>query len=64
MRVLVAEDDPLIARGLAERLRSLGHEPVGPASNGAHAIELAHVSPPDLYWIFRAPESAGSGSPF
>jgi two-component system, response regulator PdtaR len=49
MRVLVAEDDPLIARGLAERLRSLGHDPVGPASDGAQAIELAHASPPDLY---------------
>ena len=49
MRVLVAEDDPLIAQALAERLRSLGHEPLGPASNGAEAIELAHASPPDLY---------------
>jgi two-component system, response regulator PdtaR len=49
MRVLVAEDDPLIARGLTERLRSLGHDPLGPASDGAQAIELAHASPPDLY---------------
>jgi two-component system, response regulator PdtaR len=49
MRVLIAEDDPLIALGLAERLRSLGHEPLGPAADGAQAIELAHKSPPDLY---------------
>ncbi|MDX6471339.1 MAG: two-component system, response regulator PdtaR [Gaiellaceae bacterium] len=49
MRILVAEDDPLIARGLTERLRSLGHDPLGPASDGAKAIELAHASPPDLY---------------
>jgi AmiR/NasT family two-component response regulator len=49
MRVLVAEDDPLIARGLTERLRALGHDPLGPASDGAQAIELAHASPPDLY---------------
>ena len=49
MRILVAEDDPLIARGLTERLRSLGHDPLGPASDGARAIELAHASPPDLY---------------
>ena len=34
MRVLVAEDDPLIALGLCERLRSLGHEPIGPAADG------------------------------
>ena len=49
MRVLVAEDDPLIALGLCERLRSLGHEPIGPAANGEEAIELARESRPDLY---------------
>jgi response regulator NasT len=49
MRVLIAEDDPLIALGLAERLRSLGHEPIGPACDGQQAIELAKSSSPDLY---------------
>jgi response regulator NasT len=49
MRILVAEDDPLIARGLTQRLQSLGHDPLGPASDGAEAIELAHANPPDLY---------------
>jgi response regulator NasT len=49
MRILVAEDDPLIADALAERLRSLGHEPIGPAADGAEAIELARESEPDLY---------------
>jgi two-component system, response regulator PdtaR len=49
MRVLVAEDDPLIARGLAERLRALGHEPVGPACDGLEAIALARQTVPDLY---------------
>ena len=44
MRVLVAEDDPLIALGLVERLRSLGHEPLGPACDGAEAVELARAS--------------------
>jgi len=29
MRVLIAEDDPLIALGLVERVRSLGHELIG-----------------------------------
>jgi class 3 adenylate cyclase len=47
--VLVAEDDPVIALGLAERLRSLGHEPIGPAGDGAQAMELAKSSLPDLY---------------
>lgn len=49
MRVLVAEDDPLIALALCERLRALGHEPVGPAADGSQAVELAHSSLPDLY---------------
>ena len=49
MRVLVAEDDPLIALGLSERLRSLGHEPIGPVTDGEQAIELARESLPDLY---------------
>jgi AmiR/NasT family two-component response regulator len=49
VRVLVADDDPLIALGLSERLRALGHDPIGPASDGQQAIELARRSPPDLY---------------
>jgi response regulator NasT len=49
VKVLVAEDDPLIARGLVERLRSLGHEPIGPARDGEEAIAMASDDPPDLY---------------
>jgi len=51
MRILVAEDDPLIALGLCERLRGLGHEPIGPAANGEEAIALARESLPDLYLL-------------
>jgi response regulator NasT len=49
MRILIADDDPLIALGLAERVRSLGHEPIGPAGDGAEAIALAKETLPDLY---------------
>jgi AmiR/NasT family two-component response regulator len=49
MRVLVAEDDPVIALGLAERLRTLGHEPIGPVSDGEQAVATAKESHPDLY---------------
>jgi response regulator NasT len=49
MRVLIAEDDPVIAMGLSERLRSLGHEPIGPAGDGEQAIAMAKASLPDLY---------------
>jgi two-component system, response regulator PdtaR len=49
MKVLIAEDDPVIALGLAERVRSLGHDAVGPAADGAEAVELARSDTPDLY---------------
>ena len=49
MRVLVAEDDPVIALGLTRRLRTLGHEPIGPAGDGEQAVAMARESLPDLY---------------
>jgi two-component system, response regulator PdtaR len=49
MRVLIAEDDPVVALGLAERLRSLGHEPLGPAGDGEQAVVLARDGSADLY---------------
>jgi AmiR/NasT family two-component response regulator len=49
MRVLIAEDNPVIAMGLATRLRALGHEPLGPAPDGQQAVALARAERPDLY---------------
>ena len=49
MRVLVAEDDAIIAIGLVTRLRSLGHEPLGPARDGHQAVAIAARERPDLY---------------
>jgi response regulator NasT len=49
VRILIAEDDPLVAVGLAERVLTLGHEPLGPAADGAQAVELAREHRPDLY---------------
>jgi AmiR/NasT family two-component response regulator len=49
MRILIAEDDPVIALALAERVRSLGHEPLGPVGDGAHAVAEATATRPDLY---------------
>jgi response regulator NasT len=48
MHVLIAEDDPVLALGLAARLRALGHEPVGPVSDGRSAVALALETHPDL----------------
>ena len=41
MRILVAEDDPIIALGIARRLERLGHEVIGPAARGADVLRLA-----------------------
>jgi response regulator NasT len=49
MRILIAEDDPVIGLALGQRLAALGHEPIGPASDGAQAIALAKAQRPDLY---------------
>jgi two-component system, response regulator PdtaR len=49
VRVLVAEDNPVIALALTERLRGLGHEPLGPAADGGEAVALAKQSSADLY---------------
>lgn len=49
MRILIAEDDPVIALALTERVRSLGHEPVGPVGDGAQAVAEATATRPDLY---------------
>ena len=49
MRILIAEDDPVIALALTERARSLGHEPLGPVGDGAQAVAEATATRPDLY---------------
>lgn len=49
MRILVAEDDPVIALGLVARLQQLGHEPIGPVGDGLEAVALARECHADLY---------------
>lgn len=49
MRILIAEDDPVIGLGLSRRVAALGHEPIGPVADGAQAIETARAQQPDLY---------------
>jgi DNA-binding response OmpR family regulator len=48
MRVLIVEDEPLIAASIEWELRDRGHEVVGPAASAAHAWELARSAAPDL----------------
>ncbi len=48
IRVLIAEDETLVAMGLAAMLERLGHEVVGKARNGDETIRLADETNPDL----------------
>ena len=47
-RLLIAEDEHLVAVSLANHIEKLGYEVVGPAANGQEAIELAKQSRPDM----------------
>lgn len=51
MRILVAEDDPIVALGVARRLRDLGHEVVGPVARTDEAMALARDPGADLYLL-------------
>ena len=47
-RVLVADDEHLVATGMVSSLKDLGYDVVGPANNGTQAIELCRTSSPDI----------------
>jgi DNA-binding NarL/FixJ family response regulator len=48
LRVLVVEDEALIAMEIEDLLAALGHEVVGGAMDAATAVEIAGVLRPDL----------------
>ncbi len=47
-RLVIADDDHIIATGLTSTLRSLGHDVVGAAPNGQAAVDLARSSAVDM----------------
>lgn len=47
-RILVIEDEQIVARDLQNLLKRLGHVPLGPVSNGRDAIQMAAETLPDL----------------
>jgi DNA-binding response OmpR family regulator len=48
MRILVVEDEALIALEITMILEQMGHEVVGVAADRAEALEMARDCPPDL----------------
>lgn len=60
VRVIIAEDEPLIRLDLRESLAEEGYEVVGEAANGAEAIELVRRLRPDVAILdIKMPEVDG-----
>ena len=51
MHILIVEDDYLIGQDLRERLQTMGHDVLGPASNCAAALEALFNSRPDIAMV-------------
>ncbi|MBS1709921.1 MAG: response regulator, partial [Armatimonadetes bacterium] len=47
MRVLIADDDPIIRLDLKQMLETLGYSVVAEAEDGQQAVDLAKSSKPD-----------------
>lgn len=59
-RVLIADDEHLIAQMLVDQLDSLGCKPLGPAANGEQALEMARHEKPDVAVLdIRMPKMDG-----
>lgn len=48
MRVLIADDDPIIRLDLKQMLENLGYEVVAEADNGQEAVDQARLTTPDI----------------
>lgn len=60
-RILVVEDDPIIANDLTYMLRELGHRVLGPAHTLSEGIECAGMTSPDLALLDIHLEEADDG---
>jgi len=50
-KILIIEDELIIAKSLARQLKQLGYEVIGIASNGEKALEIVEASSPDLIFM-------------
>jgi DNA-binding response OmpR family regulator len=48
MRILIVEDEPLVALMLADSLEHAGHQVMGPAATMAEALAMCAEGPPEL----------------
>ena len=61
-RILIVDDEPMIAMMLADWVSELGHEALGPSHNTGAALALIARSPPDAA-IVDVSLGEGSGYP-
>jgi AmiR/NasT family two-component response regulator len=60
LRIIIADDEPIIRMDLKQMLESYGYVVIGEAGDGAQAIELARQLKPDLVILdVRMPELDG-----
>lgn len=60
LRILVVEDEGLVAAGMKAQLQALGHEVVGLARDGEEAVAMAASLSPDLIFMdIRLPKLDG-----
>lgn len=48
LRILIAEDDPLVAVTLSDQLSELGHDVIAVASDGEEAVTMTRQDRPDI----------------
>lgn len=59
-KILIADDEHLVASGLASNLKELGYLVIGPAADGDEAIELSEAMQPDIALLdIRMPKKDG-----
>lgn len=60
-KILIVEDEPIIAEDLALILQKVGYQVVGIANDGSTALDLLHTQQPDLALLDIALDSSLSG---
>ena len=59
-RILVADDEHLVATGICASLTDLGYQVVGPTADGEETIKLCQREKPDLALLdIRTPKTNG-----
>ncbi len=60
LRIVIADDEPIIRLDLRKTLENMGHQVVGEAGDGAKAVEVARELKPDIIILdIKMPEMDG-----